>query len=194
MTIAISVNLWVFKVQLKSFIYWTVGQWKICDIVKQFGNPQNSLSVILKTLNGISELQWRLKSTEPYLPALKYYKFKKIPINRPILKEKAKHFANFLNKPNFESGKRSVHWFKDRHAIVLKTNYCEASEVDETVGLIGWMLPKNWTLTVQAVINCTDLVLVIKMMGEIFYHLLPEKTFAIKMWKMYWRCMIRSRS
>ncbi|ODM88784.1 Tigger transposable element-derived protein 6 [Orchesella cincta] len=98
-----------------------------------------------------------------------------IPVNGPLLQEKAKEFASLDGIPNFEASNGWLDSWKKRHGITFKLLSGESSAVD-TTRVTSW-LEDDWprlrdSYLDKDIFNADE--------TGLFYRLLPDKTHEYK--------------
>nr|CAD7593036.1 unnamed protein product [Timema genevievae] len=134
------------------------GLKKKSEIAKAFGITPNTLLTFLKNKqkmlsneNESGQDRKRLRVSEnPYVDncVLKWFKQardKKVPVNCPLLRAKAEHFASELGKTNFKASAGWLDGFKQRNRISFKAVCGETSRICKQV----WDQVK-----VQTIKNC----------------------------------------
>lgn len=160
------------------------------DIAKQFGIPSSSLSTILKNkdklltsvtdnASSIKRKKLRTCTFEDIDEAMLKWVFaargRNLPLSGPILREKAKQFAEALGHGEFEASVGWLEKFKKRHGIVQKTLCGEsaAANIQTRDEWVTNVLPKLLEKYDENDIFNADET-------GLFFKCLPNKTMAFK--------------
>lgn len=157
-------------------------------IAKEFGVNHSTISTIKKNKHKIEPLfnanvlkpkRVRVSSQgqveEALLQWFKLQRNRGIPINGPMLQEKANFFANELNIPNFDCSASWINRFKTRHNIVAGKIAGESLSVEQS-DVTEW-LARVWPnlrarFTDDEIFNADE--------TGLFYKLTPDKTLKFR--------------
>lgn len=160
----------------------------IKNLVSELGLSQSTISTIWKSRQKIQEKfekdvtsKKKLRSSQhqdledALLEWFKVQRSRNIPLNGPILQEKANKLALLLGKENFECSMSWITRFRERNNIVFGRISGESSSVPTGV-------PENWLQNIWPTVreNYTDEDIYNADETGFFYRLTPDKTFRFK--------------
>ncbi|XP_069365886.1 tigger transposable element-derived protein 4-like [Maniola hyperantus] len=153
------------------------------DLAKEYGTPHSTISTIWKKKEKIKSLfernflktkrARRSKHTEIDTALFKWYTYQRmnnVPINGPILQQKANDFARRLGE-DFVCSSSWIHRFRVRHNIV-----CSRATDGGALDAEEW-LTRNWPILSEgygpdAIFNADE--------TGLFYKMTPDKTLQFK--------------
>lgn len=179
----------VFSIEEKSHVIWRLENGESnSEIAKECGVSHSTISTIwrnrdkIKVLFENNSLKLKRARTSEHkviedalLTWFKHQRANNVPINGPILQQKANGFARLMGKENFECSWSWVQRFRARHNIVAGKVCGEAAGVPEGVSE-EWLSDKWPALcegyTPEEIFNADE--------TGLFYNLTPDKTLKFK--------------